>query len=339
MQYYQPRDSLTFSSALEKLSPSSKVKVRNPELFLFRVQLNMTARGKRRGARKDSTAKKAKVTSESQSNVAVDEFEFQSTEAGKVQGTSSGGRCAPHPSTRFSMECLQSRTRQLLHNSIAVNTASTYKNAVVCFNNFRDQYHLPLVYPSQPSHVVLFIAYCFETGLSPATIKTYIAGLSYHHKINMLHDPTDLFVVKKLLEGCHRSGKRTDSRAPITPSILTSICELLSSICYNVFEATMFKAAYLLTYYGLLRVSEVVHSSCHSLAGHCRFRTSRSRSQVKQSVLPSVSQKHPKLAGLHSCVFHVNPTQTGALFVLYVTMFGLDRVLMVIYSYMLMINL
>ena len=142
-----------------------------------------------------------------------------------------------------------------------MNTASTYKNAVVCFNNFRDQYHLPLVYPAQPSHVVLFIAYCFETGLSPATIKTYIAGLSYHHKINMLHDPTVLFVVKKLLEGCHRSGIRTDSRAPITPSILTSICELLSSICYNVFEATMFKAAYLLTYYGLLRVSEVVHSS------------------------------------------------------------------------------
>ena len=83
MQYYQPRDSLTFSSALEKLSPSSKVKVRNTELFLFRVQLNMSARGKRRGARKDSTAKKAKVTSESQSNVAVDEFEFQST--GKVK--------------------------------------------------------------------------------------------------------------------------------------------------------------------------------------------------------------------------------------------------------------
>ena len=43
----------------------------------------MSARGKRRGARKDSTAKKAKVTSESQSNVAVDEFEFQST--GKVK--------------------------------------------------------------------------------------------------------------------------------------------------------------------------------------------------------------------------------------------------------------
>ena len=143
---------------------------------------------------------------------------------------------------------------------------------MVCFNNFRAQYHLPLVYPGQPSHVVLFIACSYENGFSPATIKTYIAGLSYHHKINMWHDPTDLFVVKKLLEGCHRSGKRMDSHALVTLPILSSICELLPSICYNVFEATMFKAAYLLTYYGLLRVSEVVHTSWQQYGRALQFK-------------------------------------------------------------------
>ena len=210
---------------------------------------------------------------------------------------------------------------------------------MVCFNNFRDQYHLPLVYPAQPSHVVLFIAYCFETGLSPATIKTYIAGLSYHHKINMLHDPTDLFVVKKLLEGCHRSGKRMDSRAPITPSFLTSICELLSSICYNVFEATMFKAAYLLTYYGLLRVSKVVHSSWQQFGRALQIQDITFE-KSGQAVCITIRQSKTSQTGRPTFMrIPCEPDTNRCPVCVYVTMFGLDRVLMVIYSYMLIINL
>lgn len=159
------------------------------------------------------------------------------------------------------MECLQTRSQQLLRVSVSVNTASTYKNAISCFDDFRIQYGLGLNYPGRADHIVLFISYCFEKGFSPATIKTYISGLSFYHKLNNWYNPADLFVVKKLLEGCCRSRMRVDNRAPITPLILRSICASLSSVCYNDYEATMFKAAYLLTYYGLLRVSEVVHST------------------------------------------------------------------------------
>lgn len=159
------------------------------------------------------------------------------------------------------MERLHTRTNQLLSASVAVNTASTYRNAVSSFNQFRSQYGLPASFPSRADHIVLFISFCFEKGLSPATIKTYISGLSFYHKLNNWFDPAELFVVKKLLEGCHRSGKRVDNRAPVTPQMLQVICTALRSFCYNEYETIMFRAAYLVAYFGLLRVSELVHSS------------------------------------------------------------------------------
>ena len=119
------------------------------------------------------------------------------------------------------------------------------------------------MYPCQAQHYVLFISYCFERGFSPATIKTYISGLSFYHKLNNWYDPAQLFVVKKLLEGCQRTRKRVDTRAPVTPKILQAICQLLPLVCYNDYEAHMFKAAYLLAYFALLRVSEIVYTYGH----------------------------------------------------------------------------
>lgn len=159
------------------------------------------------------------------------------------------------------MECLRRRTETLLQASVAINTASTYHTAVSCFLTFLSQYGFPSSYPFKAELIVLFVAYCFENGFAPSTISTYMAGLSFFHKLNNWYDPSELFVVKKLLEGCHRSRKRTDSRAPITPQILCAICTVIPQVCYNQYEAYLFQAAYLLAYFGLLRISELVHTN------------------------------------------------------------------------------
>ncbi|MES9882580.1 MAG: tyrosine-type recombinase/integrase [Sedimenticola sp.] len=46
--------------------------------------------------------------------------------------------------------------------------------------------------------------------------------------------------------------------------MLADICSLLPVVCYNAYEAKLFKAVYLLAYFGLFRVSELV---CTSHAG------------------------------------------------------------------------
>lgn len=145
--------------------------------------------------------------------------------------------------------------------SIAPNTQSVYNNALSAFNEFRHNYNLNVTWPAPQEHITLFIAYHSELGNSPATIISYIAGISFYHKIQNLPDPTASFVIKKLLEGVKRTRKRLDLRAPITESILRKICEVLPQICFSEYEACLFRAAFLLAYFGLLRVSEIVFTN------------------------------------------------------------------------------
>ena len=136
-----------------------------------------------------------------------------------------------------------------------------YNNRVTAFNKFRVAYNLPNNWPSPVSHLSLFITYCFEMGYAPSTISTYFAGLGYNHKLRSLEDPTASFVIKKLLEGCRRMRQNHDVRAPITESILQKILSVLHHVCYSPYKASLFRAAYFLAYFGLLRVSEIVFTS------------------------------------------------------------------------------
>lgn len=116
-------------------------------------------------------------------------------------------------------------------------------------------------WPATLEQIIMFISYCFETGYAPATIATYISGIGHKHKLHSWFDPSEQFLIKKMLEGCRRSKKRKDTRAPITPVILLRICNVLPRVCFTMYEAAMFKAAYLLCFFGLFRVSELVFTS------------------------------------------------------------------------------
>lgn len=144
--------------------------------------------------------------------------------------------------------------------SLATNTHIAYKNAITAFDKFRLHHNLGTQWPAGVIQVQHFISSCFEKGFSPATIYTYCSGISFFHKINNLTDPTCTFIIQKMLEGCRRSRKQNDNRAPISKDLLTSICVKLSEICSSHYEILLFKAAFTLAYYGLLRISELVYT-------------------------------------------------------------------------------
>ena len=163
------------------------------------------------------------------------------------------------------MEHIRARSRKLLSASLAVNTQLAYKNALSAFNKFRSHHNFGTQWPATILHVQYFISSCFEKGFSTATILTYISGISYFHKIHNLLDPTSTFVIQKMLDGCRRSRKKKDNRAPISKELLTSICCKLNELCSSLYEAILFKTAFTLAYYGLLRISELVYTgSLHS---------------------------------------------------------------------------
>lgn len=162
------------------------------------------------------------------------------------------------------MERLQGRARQLLSSAVAPNSMIVYNNAIRSFEKFRHEYNLTSDWPIPVDHMILYLSFCFEKGLSPKSITTYLAGINYVHKILGFKSFNQVFMVNKLLEGCRRSRPTQDLRAPLTIHVLEEICLNLHSVCYDNYETTLFRALFTLAYFGLFRVSELTASSiCH----------------------------------------------------------------------------
>ena len=111
-------------------------------------------------------------------------------------------------------------------------------------------------WPIEPSSIIAYISYLFMENRAASTINLNISAISFVHKINGWEDPTTSFMVGKLKEGCRRLKPSCDGRRPITFQILVRLIDILPSICTSLYEATLFKAAFNLAFYGFLRVGE-----------------------------------------------------------------------------------
>lgn len=74
-------------------------------------------------------------------------------------------------------------------------------------------------------------------------------------------DITQHFIIKKLLKGMSRLGKRIDTRLPITIPLLSNIIQILPSVCISRYESLLFSAAFSLAFFGFLRIGEVALNS------------------------------------------------------------------------------
>lgn len=119
------------------------------------------------------------------------------------------------------------------------------------------QYYNQDTLPATVQQVASFIAHLSVKGRAPATIATYVSAISYQHKIMLHPDPTNNFLIKKLLEGTKRAtGNRTDLRRPITYELLVQLLNSLQHICNNAFETALFRGAFALAFFAFLRVGE-----------------------------------------------------------------------------------
>ena len=159
------------------------------------------------------------------------------------------------------MDPLIAEAHRLLQASLAEGTHRAYQGGVTSFNKFRASAGYQQSWPAPCHQVVAFIAALSLEGKAPATIKSYIAGLAYIHKINGWEDPTKLFIIQKLLEGSQRLNGRVDKRVPITFPVLVDILSMLDRACASSYETALFRGAFLLTFFGFLRVGEVTLKS------------------------------------------------------------------------------
>ena len=140
---------------------------------------------------------------------------------------------------------------------MAPSTLSSYTRAVHSFSDFvHAQYGTSVRWPIDESKIVAFIAFLSLKGMAAKTISVYIWALSYVHKLNSLPDPTNNFLVRKLLEGVKRSKVSIDNRLPLTFDLLTKLVGATQYICSNAVEVALFKATYTIAFFAFLRVSE-----------------------------------------------------------------------------------
>jgi hypothetical protein len=151
---------------------------------------------------------------------------------------------------------LEDETLRLLEASMASSTHTTYMRGVGSFELFRKELGLNVEWPAPVHHIIAYIAHLSIEGKAPSTICTYVSAISYVHRMNGWSDPSDNFIVQKLKEGSRRRDKRPDSRRPISLPILRQLVLLLQGICGSTFESCLFKVAFLVAFFGYLRVGE-----------------------------------------------------------------------------------
>ena len=91
---------------------------------------------------------------------------------------------------------------RLLNAALTEGTRHAYKHAVTSFTAFSTT-HFPAssVFPASIGALAAFVAHLFSQNYAPATLLTYMSALSYVHKLADMADPTQHFVIKKLLAG------------------------------------------------------------------------------------------------------------------------------------------
>ena len=151
----------------------------------------------------------------------------------------------------------------LIRSSLSEDSLSSYRNIFATYRSFIhaqvDKNASPL--PPLLSHLLLYIAHCYQSGLAASTTRTHIAALSFTFQLGGYQDLTQNFLVKKQLQGFSKVKPAMDNRLPITPNILSKLVSALPSITTSAFSNTLFHAMYVLAFSAFLRVGEITKTA------------------------------------------------------------------------------
>lgn len=126
----------------------------------------------------------------------------------------------------------------------------TYQKWLELFDYLRKEFALKCIWPVPLQEIIFYISHLFKSGRSYSTVSCYLAGLSFHNKVNNFEDNIQRFIVRKMVEGIKRSRFCKDTRLPITRDLLNSILSILLCMCSSQFECSLFKSGFSLAIHG-----------------------------------------------------------------------------------------
>ena len=149
----------------------------------------------------------------------------------------------------------------LLNSAYSPSTLLRYHRGIRRFTKFCVSTGLQINLPVDSHLVSLYIAHLSLQNLKASTIRTLLSPIGWYHKINSLPDPTQSFMVLRLLEGVKRSSTLPSNRvSPISLPVLHEVLYALPKVLSSPHDIAAYSALFLLSYYAALRACEVVKS-------------------------------------------------------------------------------
>lgn len=159
--------------------------------------------------------------------------------------------------------------KALIQGAFSPSTLVTYKRAFHIFEQFHVTYFSSQpILPANNAIMSNFIAYLYCKNYAPATIVTYVSGLAAMHRLLSWPDPTQSFLVKKLLTGAQKAIGSNDSRLPVTKPILQKLLASLKHSNLDRFTKALLGAMFTLAFHALLRIGEIAVRSTASDPNH-----------------------------------------------------------------------
>ena len=145
---------------------------------------------------------------------------------------------------RFSAPHLQVEIALLLQAALSENTHKTYKTGLQVYYEFGRSAKYNIWPPASD-----FVAYLSMKGLSYATVRSYLAGVSYYTKFQGHLDSSNQYLVCKLLQCLKRMKHTKFTRLPVTKQLLQDMISILPRVCFNNYKTMLFCAAFSIAYY------------------------------------------------------------------------------------------
>ena len=224
---------------------------------------------------------------------------------------------------------LASTIVQLAHAGIARSTSASYKRTWDQFNTFAESLNLSAVdveLPLSQNIVAMFTAYLYHNNFAPSTIRSYLSAIAYSHHIQNFENPTDSFLVSKMIKGISLSRQVCDTRCPITLPILHSLLDILCHVSQSVYERHLYSAMFATAFYAFLRCGEVCASQHNIQLSQVTFPADKSHfvihfvhfkhSKPGQPFNIKISKKSDKYCPVQllESYFNVRSLQPGPLF-------------------------
>lgn len=179
---------------------------------------------------------------------------------------SDGGR--PH-----SLGPLLSRRDDLLRLSLAASSWKSYRSAWRSYSRVLAELQVTVMLPLQEQHLELYVT-SVSRRLAHNTIKSYLSAIKFIHVFRgfnlagLFGDRLRLLVrAVKREQGPAFTRPR---RLPITSALLSDLF-FCASRSFSPFDAALFKAAFSLAFFGLLRVSEFTCPSSSQFSAQCHL--------------------------------------------------------------------